>query len=268
MVCGEQEKLHNITRDKEVNLPSVTIKELLEAGVHFGHQTKRWNPKMKDYIYGERNGIHIIDLQKTQRLFTEALEFISNKVAEGKEILIVGTKKQAQDIVEEEAKRAEAFYVNQRWVGGLLTNFPVVRRSIDKLIDLEEMKVDGRWELLSKKEQSRLEKVIKKLQRNFSGIKNMRSLPGVLFVIDSAKEVIAVTEARKVGIPVVAVIDTNGDPEMVDYIIPGNDDAIRAVKLYMSKVADAIIEGKSKRIVESVQPKEESEASSAFPSQV
>lgn len=249
-------------------MPSVTIKELLEAGVHFGHQTKRWNPKMKDYIYGERNGIHIIDLQKTQRLFTEALEFISNKVAEGKDILIVGTKKQAQDIVEEEAKRAEAFYVNQRWVGGLLTNFPVVRRSIDKLIDLEEMKVDGRWELLSKKEQSRLEKVIKKLQRNFSGIKNMKSLPGVLFVIDSAKEVIAVTEARKVGIPVVAVIDTNGDPEMVDYVIPGNDDAIRAVKLYMSKVADAIIEGKSRRIVESVQPKEESETASAVPSQV
>lgn len=249
-------------------MPSVTIKELLEAGVHFGHQTKRWNPKMKDYIYGERNGIHIIDLQKTQRLFTEALEFISNKVAEGKDILIVGTKKQAQDIVEEEAKRAEAFYVNQRWVGGLLTNFPVVRRSIDKLIDLEEMKVDGRWELLSKKEQSRLEKVIKKLQRNFSGIKNMKSLPGVLFVIDSAKEDIAVTEARKVGIPVVAVIDTNGDPEMVDYVIPGNDDAIRAVKLYMSKVADAIIEGKSRRIVESVQPKEESETASAVPSQV
>ena len=261
-----QEKLPNITRDKEVKLPSITIKELLEAGVHFGHQTKRWNPKMKDYIYGERNGIHIIDLQKTLKLFTEALEFISNKVAEGKEILIVGTKKQAQDIVEEEAKRAEAFYVNQRWVGGLLTNFSVVRKSIDKLIDLEEMKVDGRWELLSKKEQSRLEKVIKKLQRNFSGVKNMKSLPGVLFVIDSAKENIAVTEARKVGIPVVAVIDTNGDPDVVDYVIPGNDDAIRAVKLYMTKVADAIIEGKSRRIVESVQPKEET--LSATPSQV
>ncbi len=249
-------------------MPSVTIKELLEAGVHFGHQTKRWNPKMKEYIYGERNGIHIIDLQKTQKLFMEALEFISNKVAEGKDILIVGTKKQAQDIVEEEAKRAEAFYVNQRWVGGLLTNFPVVRKSIDKLIDLEEMKVDGRWELLSKKEQSRLEKVIKKLQRNFSGIKNMRTLPGVLFVIDSAKEVIAVTEARKVGIPVVAVIDTNGDPDLVDYVIPGNDDAIRAVKLYMTKIADAIIEGKSRRIAESVQPKEEVESASPAPSQV
>jgi small subunit ribosomal protein S2 len=249
-------------------LPSVTIKELLEAGVHFGHQTKRWNPKMKDYIYGERNGIHIIDLQKTQKLFLEALEFISNKVAEGKDILIVGTKKQAQDIVEEEAKRAEAFYVNQRWVGGLLTNFPVVRKSIDKLIDLEEMKIDGRWELLSKKEQSRLEKVIKKLQRNFSGIKNMRALPGVLFVIDSAKEIIAVTEARKVGIPVVAVIDTNGDPDLVDYVIPGNDDAIRAVKLYMTKVADTVIEGKSKRIAESVQPKEEGESASPAPSQV
>ncbi len=248
-------------------MPSVTIKELLEAGVHFGHQTKRWNPKMKDYIYGERNGIHIIDLQKTQKLFAEALEFISNKVAEGMDILIVGTKKQAQDIVEEEAKRAEAFYVNQRWVGGLLTNFPVVRKSIDKLIDLEEMKVDGRWELLSKKEQSRLEKVVKKLQRNFSGIKNMRELPGVLFVIDSAKEVIAVTEARKVGIPVVAVIDTNGDPDVVDYVIPGNDDAIRAVKLYMTKVVDAVIEGKSRRIVESVQPKEDGAVFSA-PSQV
>lgn len=249
-------------------MTAVTIKELLEAGVHFGHQTKRWNPKMKEYIYGERNGIHIIDLQKTQKLFIEALEFISNKVAEGKDVLIVGTKKQAQDIVEEEAKRAEAFYVNQRWVGGLLTNFEVVRKSIDKYIDLEEMKVDGRWELLSKKEQSRLEKVIKKLQRNFSGIKNMKSLPGVLFVIDSAKEIIAVTEAKKVGIPVVAVIDTNGDPEVVDYVIPGNDDAIRAVKLYMSKVADAIIEGKSRRIVESVQPKEEGEATTLPPSQV
>lgn len=249
-------------------MPSVTIKELLEAGVHFGHQTKRWNPKMKDYIYGERNGIHIIDLQKTQELFGEALEFISNKVAEGKDILIVGTKKQAQDIVEEEAKRAEAFYVNQRWVGGLLTNFPVVRKSIDKLIDLEEMKVDGRWELLSKKEQSRLEKVIKKLQRNFSGIKNMRASPGVLFVIDSTKEIIPVTEARKVGIPVVAVIDTNGDPDLVDYVIPGNDDAIRAVKLYMIKIADAIIEGKSRRITESVQPKEAGELASPAPSQV
>ncbi len=248
-------------------MPSVTIKELLEAGVHFGHQTKRWNPKMKHYIYGERNGIHIIDLQKTQQLFMEALEFISNKVAEGNDILIVGTKKQAQDIVDEETKRAEAFYVNQRWVGGLLTNFPIVRKSIDKLIDLEEMKVDGRWELLSKKEQSRLEKVIKKLQRNFSGIKNMRSLPGVLFVIDSAKEVIAVTEAKKVGIPVVAVIDTNGDPDVVDYVIPGNDDAIRAVKLYMTKVADAVIEGKSRRIAESVKSKEEGETFPAAPSQ-
>ncbi|MGQ9618263.1 MAG: 30S ribosomal protein S2 [Candidatus Aminicenantia bacterium] len=248
-------------------MPSVTIKELLEAGVHFGHQTKRWNPKMKDYIYGERNGIHIVDLQKTQKLFEEALEFITKVVTEGKDILIVGTKKQAQEIVEEEAKRAEAFYVNQRWVGGLLTNFPVVRKSIDKLIDLEEMKIDGRWDLISKKEQSRLEKVIKKLQRNFAGIKEMRARPGILFVIDSAKEIIAVTEAKKVGIPVVGVVDTNGDPEVVDYVIPGNDDAIRAVKLYISKVADAIIEGKSKRIVESVVPKEEKESVPAGSSQ-
>ncbi len=248
-------------------MPSVTIKELLEAGVHFGHQTKRWNPKMKDFIYGERNGIHIIDLQKTQKLFIDALEFIASKVAEGKEILVVGTKKQAQEIVEEEAKRAEAFFVNQRWVGGLLTNFSVVRKSIDKLIDLEEMKTDGRWDLISKKEQSRLEKVIKKLQRNFSGIKNMRAIPGVLFVMDSAKEIIAVTEAKKVGIPVVAVVDTNGDPDLVDYVIPGNDDAIRAVKLYMTKVADAVIEGKSRRIAESVQPKEETETVSPPPSQ-
>ncbi len=246
-------------------MPSVTIKELLEAGVHFGHQTKRWNPKMKEFIYGERNGIHIIDLQKTQKLFMDALEFIASKVAEGKEILVVGTKKQAQEI--EEAKRAEAFFVNQRWVGGLLTNFSVVRKSIDKLIDLEEMKTDGRWDLISKKEQSRLEKVIKKLQRNFSGIKNMRSIPGVLFVIDSAKEIIAVTEAKKIGIPVVAVVDTNGDPDLVDYVIPGNDDAIRAVKLYMTKVADAVIEGKSRRITESVQPKEETGTVSPPPSQ-
>lgn len=229
------------------------MKELLEAGVHFGHQTKRWNPKMKEYIYGERNGIYIIDLQKTMNLFKETIEFTISSVAEGKEILIVGTKKQAQDIVEEEAKRADAYYVNQRWVGGLLTNLNVVRKSIEKLIDLEEMKIDGRWEILSKKEQSKLEKILKKLQKNFSGIKKMTQLPGILFVIDPSKEKTAITEAAKMNIPIISVIDTNGDPENITYPIPGNDDAIRAIKLFVSKIADAIIEGKSKRISEPIE---------------
>ncbi|MEW6456048.1 MAG: 30S ribosomal protein S2 [Acidobacteriota bacterium] len=232
---------------------SITMKELLEAGVHFGHQTKRWNPKMKEYIYGERNGIYIIDLQKTMNLFKETIEFTVNSVAEGKEVLIVGTKKQAQDIVEEEAKRAEAFYVNQRWVGGLLTNFNIVRKSIEKLMDLEEMKIDGRWDILSKKEQSKLEKTLKKLQKNFSGIKKMTQLPGILFIIDPSKEKTAVAEATKMNIPIISVIDTNGDPENIMYPIPGNDDAIRAIKLFVSKIVDAIIEGKSKKISEPIE---------------
>ena len=214
---------------------SVTMKELLEAGVHFGHQTKRWNPKMKDYIFGQRNGIYIIDLQKTIRIFKDALQFVKDVASEGKVILMVGTKKQAQDIIKDYAEKCESCYVNQRWLGGLLTNFEVVRGSVKKLIELEEMKEDGRWDLRSKKEQSRLEKVFRKLSKNLGGIKDMHKLPGVLFVIDSTKEEIAILEAQKLNIPIVAVVDTNGDPENIEYPIPGNDDAVRAIELFASK---------------------------------
>ncbi len=227
---------------------SVTMKELLEAGVHFGHQTKRWNPKMKEYIFGQRNGIYIIDLQKTIRIFKEALQFVRSVAESGKEILLVGTKKQAQDIVKDFSIKCECCYVNQRWLGGLLTNFSVIRGSVEKFIELEEMKEDGRWGLLSKKEQSKLEKVYRKLSKNLGGIKNMLELPGALFVIDSTKEEIAILEAQKLNIPLVAVVDTNGDPEQVDYPIPGNDDAVRAIELFTSKVAEAVIEGKKMKM--------------------
>ncbi|NOR52566.1 MAG: 30S ribosomal protein S2 [Candidatus Aminicenantes bacterium] len=227
---------------------SVTMKELLEAGVHFGHQTKRWNPKMKEYIFGQRNGIYIIDLQKTIRIFKEALQFIKSVAESGKEILLVGTKKQAQDIVRDFSLKCECCYVNQRWLGGLLTNFSVIRGSVEKLIELEEMKEDGRWGLLSKKEQSKLEKVYRKLSKNLGGIKNMLELPGALFVIDSTKEEIAILEAQNLNIPLVAVVDTNGDPEQVDYPIPGNDDAVRAIELFTSKISEAVIEGKKMKM--------------------
>ncbi len=227
---------------------SVTMKELLEAGVHFGHQTKRWNPKMKEYIFGQRNGIYIIDLQKTIRVFKDALQFIRSVAESGKEVLMVGTKKQAQDIIRELSLKCESSYVNQRWLGGLLTNFSVIRGSVEKLIELDEMKEDGRWGLLSKKEQSKLEKVYRKLSKNIGGIKNMLEIPGALFVIDSTKEEIAINEARKLNIPIVAVVDTNGDPENIDHPIPGNDDAVRAIELFTSKIAEAIIEGKKDRM--------------------
>jgi len=223
------------------------MKELLEAGVHFGHQTRRWNPKMKEYIFGQRNGIYIIDLQKTIKIFKEALQFIKSVAEADKDILFVGTKKQAQDIIREAATRCECSFVNQRWLGGLLTNFGIIRNSVDKLIELEEMKEDGRWELLSKKEQSKMEKFYRKLAKNLGGIKNMKDCPGALFVVDSAKEEIAIQEAQKLGIPIVAVVDTNGNPENIDYPIPGNDDAVRAIELFASKVAEAIIEGKKSR---------------------
>lgn len=229
------------------------MKELLEAGVHFGHQTKRWNPKMKEFIYGQRNGIYIIDLQKTIKIFKEALQFIKEVAESGKEILFIGTKKQAQDIIKEAATKCESCYVNQRWLGGLLTNFKVIRGSIDKLIELEEMREDGRWDLLSKKEQSKLEKVYRKLSKNLGGIKTLMGAPGVLFVIDSSKEEIAILEAQKINIPIVAVVDTNGDPENISFPIPGNDDAVRAIDLFTSKVAEAIIEGKKSRIEKSLQ---------------
>jgi len=243
-------------------LVSVTMKELLEAGVHFGHQTKRWNPKMKEYIFGQRNGIYIIDLQKTIRVFKDALQFIRGVAESGKEVLMVGTKKQAQDIIRELSLKCESSYVNQRWLGGLLTNFSVIRGSVEKLIELDEMKEDGRWGLLSKKEQSKLEKVYRKLSKNIGGIKNMLELPGALFVIDSTKEEIAIFEARKLNIPIVAVVDTNGDPENIDHPIPGNDDAVRAIELFTSKIAEAIIEGKKDRMEkELLEAKKEEEVS-------
>ena len=219
------------------------MKELLEAGVHFGHQTKRWNPKMKEYIFGERNGIYIIDLQKTLKMFKEASKFVTDQAAEGKLVLFVGTKRQAQDAIAEEATRAGMFYVNSRWLGGLLTNWVTVQKSVKRLKELDEMATDGRYELLPKKEVIKLERERKHLQANLAGIKNLNRLPDLLFVIDSNKEQIAVREARKLGIPVVAVVDTNCDPSEVDYVIPGNDDALRAIRLFASKIADSAVEG-------------------------
>jgi small subunit ribosomal protein S2 len=220
------------------------MKELLEAGVHFGHQTKRWNPKMKEYIFGERNGIYIIDLQKTLKMFKEAAKFVSSVAAEGKTVLFVGTKRQAQEAIQEEATRSSMYYVNQRWLGGLLTNFTTIQKSIRRLKEIEQMSQDGRYELLPKKEVIRLERERKHLEVNLAGIKEMNSLPDCVFVIDSNNEQIAVREARKLGIPVVAIVDTNCDPDEVDYVIPGNDDALRAIRLFTTKIADAVLEGK------------------------
>src|SRR3981189_1220738 len=219
------------------------MKELLEAGVHFGHQTKRWNPKMKEYIFGERNGIYIIDLQKTLKMFKEASKFVQDLAADGRIILFVGTKRQAQDAIAEEAQRCSMFYVNQRWLGGLLTNWITVQKSVKRLKELDEMATDGRYDLLPKKEVIKLERERKHLQANLAGIKNMTRLPDAIFVIDSNKEQIAVREARKLGLPVVAVVDTNCDPTEVDYVIPGNDDALRAIRLFASKIAASIVEG-------------------------
>ena len=224
-------------------MANITMKELLEAGVHFGQQTKRWNPRMKEYIFGERNGIYIIDLQKTLKMFKEASKFVQELAADGRVILFVGTKRQAQDAIAEEAQRCSMFYVNQRWLGGLLTNWVTVQKSVKRLKELDEMATDGRYELLPKKEVIKLERERKHLQANLAGIKNMSRLPDAIFVIDSNKEQIAVREARKLGIPVVAVVDTNCDPSEVDYVIPGNDDALRAIRLFTSKIAESIAEG-------------------------
>ena len=224
-------------------MATITMKELLEAGVHFGHQTKRWNPKMKEYIFGERNGIYIIDLQKTLKLFKDASKFVTDLCAGGKTILFVGTKRQAQDAVAEEATRAGMPYINQRWLGGLLTNWVTVQKSVKRLQELDEMAVDGRYDLLTKKEVIKLERERKHLQANLAGIKSMKRLPDAVFVVDSNNEAIAVKEARKLGIPVVAVVDTNCDPTVVDYVIPGNDDALRAIRLFTSKIADSASEG-------------------------
>jgi small subunit ribosomal protein S2 len=243
-------------------LVSISLKELLEAGVHFGHQTKKRNPKMKKYIYNERNGIHIIDLQQTIKLFDEASRFMSNIAAQGRTVLFVGTKKQAQDAIAEEAERAGMPYVNQRWLGGLLTNFATLKKSMKKFKELQKMKLDGDFEHFSKKDASKLEKKYKKMDKLFQGIKDMEALPEALFVIDPRKEDIAVGEAKKLNIPVVAVVDTNCDPDQIDFVIPGNDDAIRAIKLFASRISEAVIEGKNQFVstgvpmpmVESAQP--------------
>jgi len=221
------------------------MKELLEAGVHFGHQVRRWNPKMKEYIFGERNGIYIIDLQKTQRMFREAIGFVTNLIAEdkGKTVLFVGTKRQAQDAIREESEKCSQYYVNQRWLGGLLTNFQTVQKSIKRLKDLEAMQTDGRYEKLTKKERIKLDRERESLNKNLSGIKSMTRLPDAIFIIDVKKEEIAVAEANRLGIPIVAVVDTNCSPEGIDYVIPGNDDALRAVRLFASRISDAILEG-------------------------
>jgi small subunit ribosomal protein S2 len=225
------------------------MKELLEAGVHFGHQVRRWNPKMKEYIFGERNGINIIDLQKTQKLFREAISYVTGLASEdrGRTFLFVGTKRQAQDAIREEATRANQFYINSRWLGGLLTNFQTVQKSIKRLRDLEAMQTDGRYEMMTKKERIKLDKERGVLEKNLSGIKNMNRLPDALFIIDVRKEEIAVAEANRLGIPVIAVVDTNCSPEGIDYVIPGNDDALRAVRLFASRIADAVIEGQQLR---------------------
>lgn len=222
---------------------TVTMKELLEAGVHFGHQVRRWNPKMKEFIFGERNGIYIIDLQKTQRLFKEAVKFVTQKGMDGASFMFVGTKRQAQDAVEEEAKRCGQFYVNQRWLGGLLTNFQTVQKSIQRMKDIETMRTDGRFDALTKKERLGLDREHAALEKNLAGIRDMKVLPDVIFIIDSNKEEIAVHEANKLGITTVAIVDTNCNPDGIDYIVPGNDDALRAVRLFAAKMADAIIEG-------------------------
>jgi small subunit ribosomal protein S2 len=225
-------------------LSTISMKEFLEAGVHFGHQTRRWNPKMKEYIYGERNGIYIIDLQKTLKLFRDAAKFVSDLSQEGKTLLFVGTKRQAQEAIAEEASRCSMYYVNHRWLGGLLTNHMTIQKSIQRLKDLEEMSRDGRYELLPKKEVLKLERERQHLEYNLAGIKEMSGLPDALFVIDSNNERIAVKEAHKLGIPVVAVVDTNCDPDLVDYVIPGNDDALRSIRLFTSHIADAVVEGR------------------------
>ncbi|MBM7581410.1 small subunit ribosomal protein S2 [Caldicoprobacter guelmensis] len=222
----------------------VNMKQLLEAGVHFGHQTRRWNPKMAPYIFTERNGIYILDLQKTVKLLEQAYNFVRDVAAEGKGILFVGTKKQAQESIETEAKRCGMFYVNNRWLGGMLTNFTTISQRIKRLKELEEMETNGMFDVLPKKEVIRLRAEKEKLEKNLGGIKEMRELPGAVFIVDPKKEHIAVREARILGIPVVAIVDTNCDPDEIDYVIPGNDDAIRAIKLITSKIADAVLEGR------------------------
>ncbi len=226
----------------------VTMKSLLEAGVHFGHQKRRWNPKMKQYIFAHRNGIHIIDLQKTLRMLDRATQFMSDMVAEGHKVLMVGTKKQAQDTIVQEANRSESFYITNRWLGGTLTNFKTIQSRIDYLVQLETDKAKGEFGRLTKRESLGMENTINKLNRNLFGIKEMTDMPGVLFVVDIGKEHIAIAEARKVGVPIVALVDSDCDPDLIDYPIPGNDDAIRSIRLITAKMADAIIDGQNRRM--------------------
>jgi small subunit ribosomal protein S2 len=229
------------------HLTPLAMKDLLEAGVHFGHQTKRWNPKMKPFIFGERSGIYILDLGKTVKLFKEAEDFVRQLASDGRTVLFVGTKRQAQDVIAEEATRSGMYYVNERWLGGLLTNFTTIQRSIARLRDLEAMANDGRYEFMPKKEIARAEKEKRKLQKNLEGIRNMARLPDALFVVDTRKEKIAVDEARKLKIPVIGVVDTNCDPDEVDFVIPGNDDALRSIKLLAARMADAVLDGRGHR---------------------
>ena len=240
----------------------ISMKQLLEAGVHFGHQTRRWNPKMAPYIFTERNGIYIIDLQKTVKKVDEAYDFLRSVAEEGKSILFVGTKKQAQEAVKEEALKSGMFYVNERRLGGMMTNFATIRKSINRLKELEAMEEDGTFEVLSKKEVLALKREQEKLEKSLGGIKDMEELPGALFIVDPRKERIAVAEAKKLNIPIVAIVDTNCDPDEIDYVIPGNDDAIRAVKLLTSRMADAVIEGRqgeAGEVVEEVATSEDAE---------
>lgn len=235
----------------------VAMKQLLEAGVHFGHQTRRWDPKMAEYIFQARNGIHIIDLQKTSKKIDEAYAFLKEQVEEGKTVLFVGTKKQAQECVKDAAEKSGMYYVDQRWLGGMLTNFDTIRTRVQRLKDLEKMQEDGTFEVLPKKEVILLKKEMEKLERNLGGIKDMEEIPGVIFLVDPKKEHIAVLEAKKLGIPVIGLVDTNCNPEEVDYAIPGNDDAIRAVKLITDVMANAIIEGKQGESFEAEEVAEE-----------
>jgi small subunit ribosomal protein S2 len=231
------------TQQAALNEPPITMRQLLEAGVHFGHQTKRWNPKMRPFIFGARNGIHIIDLQHTVKLFNKAYQFLVQTAANGNPVLFVGTKKQAQEVIQEEARRSGMFFVTNRWLGGTLTNFKTVKGSIERLRSIEKMAEDGTFERMTKKEVLQLERERAKLEKTLGGIKNMGGLPGAVFIIDPKKEHIAVEEARKLEIPIVAITDTNCDPDLIDYVIPGNDDAIRAIKLFTGKVADACLSG-------------------------
>jgi len=246
-----------ITKRRKRKMAVVAMKQLLEAGVHFGHQTRRWDPKMAEYIFQARNGIHIIDLQKTSKKLDEAYAFMKEQAEEGKTVLFVGTKKQAQDCVKEAAEKSGMFYINQRWLGGMLTNFGTIRTRVERLKELERMQEDGTFEVLPKKEVIILKKEMEKLEKNLGGIKDMEELPGVMFIVDPKKERIGILEARKLNIPVVGLIDTNCNPEDVDYPIPGNDDAIRAVKLITDVMANAIIEGRQGESLEMTEEQEE-----------